>query len=106
MNKQNKATGRGFIVQVDKLPASLPAKLENEGWATIAAKTVDGLYIEPAASLGVIVGALEEAGVQIVALRSTTQTRAWEKNALFFRKPSRLRNPLSACWLPTVPRAA
>lgn len=108
MNKQSsaKTNNRGFIVQVDKLPASLPAQLEADGWANIAAKTVEGLYLEPAQSLGAIIGALEEAGVEVLALRCTTQSRAWEKNATFFRKPSRLRNPLSACYLPTARTAA
>jgi hypothetical protein len=94
---------RGYIVQLDHTPGSLGDRLEETGSARMASRTVEGLYVEPQASLGALVTALEDQGLEIQGLRSVSAVRAWEA-----QKPgrrNRLRNPLSACWVPGLKTA-
>jgi hypothetical protein len=89
---------RGYIVQLDRTPGSLGGRLEQSGSARMASRTVEGLYVEPGRSLGSLVTELEDEGFEIQGLRSVSAVRAWEA-----QKPgrrNRLRNPLSACWVP------
>jgi hypothetical protein len=89
---------RGYIVQLDRTPGGLGVRLEQSGSARMASRTVEGLYVEPEGSLGALVTALEEQGFEIHGLRSVSAIRGWEAQKPFRR--NRLRNPLSACWVP------
>ncbi len=95
---------RGFIFQLDPMPADLPATLEALGLASLAARTVEGLYIEPAQSLIAVLSALDDEGIEILGMRAATVHHPWERSSRFVH-PSRLRNPQSSCWLPTLPAA-
>jgi len=89
---------RGYIVQIDRAPGGLGQRLERDGAAKMASRTVEGLYVEPKSSLGALVTSLETQGLEVLGLRSVSAIRAWEA-----QKPgrrNRLRNPLSACWVP------
>ena len=90
---------RGYILQLDRAPAALGPRLERDDVATLASRTVEGLYVELHGSLGDLVAYLEEAGIEILGLRSTSALRSWELRGGQGRR-SRLRHPLSACWLP------
>ncbi|MCA9831422.1 MAG: hypothetical protein R3B97_04280 [Dehalococcoidia bacterium] len=90
---------RGYILQVERAPSALGALLERDEVATLASRTVEGLYVELAGSLGDLVAYLETAGIEILGLRSANALRAWESRPLRGRR-SRLRDPRSACWLP------
>lgn len=90
---------RGYILQLDRAPATLGPLLERDQVAALASRTVEGLYVELDGSLGQLVAYLEDAGVEILGLRSTSALRAWELRSGGSRR-SRLRHPLSACWLP------
>jgi hypothetical protein len=97
---------RGFIIDLDGAPAGLAEQLEASGVAAMAARTVDGLYVEPAHSLAAVLRALEEAGARMRTLRRAGGSGAWERTVRPAREAdSRLRNHLSACWLPTLPAA-
>ena len=91
---------RGYILQLDRAPAALGPHLERDDIATLASRTVEGLYVELRGSLGELVAYLEEAGIEILGLRSTSALRSWELRAGRGGRRSRLRHPLSACWLP------
>jgi hypothetical protein len=95
-----KSSNRGYILQLDRTPGSLGNRLEGMGAARIASRTVEGLYVEPGKSLGALVTELEEQGLEIHGLRSVNAVRGWEAEKLPRR--NRLRNPLSACWVPSV----
>jgi hypothetical protein len=89
---------RGYILQLDRTPSGLGQRLETAGSARLASRTVEGLYVEPEASLGRLVTDLEQQGYAIHGLRAVSAIRGWEA-----QKPgrrNRLRNPLSACWVP------
>ena len=97
---------RGFIVDLDGAPAGLAEQLEASGVAALAARTVDGLYVEPAHSLAAVLNAVDQAGARMRTLRRAGGSGAWERTVRPAREAeSRLRNHLSACWLPTLPAA-
>lgn len=89
---------RGYILQLDHIPGGVGHQLERAGSARIASRTVEGLYVEPVRSLGALLIQLEDRGIEIQGLRAVSAIRAWEAQKPFRR--NRLRNPLSACWVP------
>ncbi len=97
---------RGFIIELDRTPAGLVRRLERDGVALIASRTVEGIYAEPATSLAALLAALDQAGLNVVTLRPAGETRPWERTSGAWRtaRPA-IRNPRSACWLPTLPAA-
>jgi hypothetical protein len=93
----------GYVFDLDRVPAGLPRLLEHDGHAIIAARTVDGVYAEPARSLAAVMFAIERSGAQVRSLRRGGDSQSWQRTARpaqLSRK--RLRNVLSACWLPTL----
>ena len=100
-------SNQGFIIELDHIPAGLARALEDCGAATIASRTVEGLYVEPAQSLAAVLRALEAAGVGFASTRSAQTRRSWARPAMVYARTlhSPLRNPRSACWLPVLPAA-
>jgi hypothetical protein len=93
---------RAFLIEVDDMPAWLPSELETSGAANLAARTVEGLYVEPAGSLAVVLGVIERAEALVFSVRAMAPSQAWQRRAEPKWSRSRLRNPQSPCWLPTV----
>ena len=99
---------RGFIVELERTPPAMPQELEENGVALIAARTVEGLYIEPARSLSAVLAAFDRAGAVVRTVRATTRSETWERAPRpprYQRPGTALRDPRSACWLPTLPAA-
>ncbi|MFN0094208.1 MAG: hypothetical protein ACKVVT_05445 [Dehalococcoidia bacterium] len=94
---------RAFVIELEDVPASLPALLEAEGVAEFAARTVEGLYVEPLQSLAVVLSVVERSGSVIYSIRAMAPSRGWQRRAVEAASMrSRLRNPFSPCWLPTI----
>lgn len=97
-----RSSSTGFLVETETRPPWLPRELERSGVATAAAWTADGLYAEAGRTLGGLLRALEQAGVQVVSVQRGTRGQGWWTTARPARgAAARLCNPRSACWLPT-----
>lgn len=93
----------GFLFEAEGLPVSLPQHLERVGAALVATSVRDGLYAEPAATLAALLDEVERAGVQVAAVHRFGAGQSWWRSDRPARPAnSRLRNPSSACWLPTA----
>ena len=106
MNKLCTFPSRGFIIEADFVPVTLPAALERWGLAGMAARTVDGIYLEPRTSIATIVAWIERMGVGIRAFRAAGTRPSWHETV----RPAatsreRLTNVRSSTWLPTLPAA-
>jgi hypothetical protein len=93
----------GYVFDLDHVPSGLPVRLERGGHAILAARTVDGVYAEPAGSLAAVMFAIEEAGAEVRSLRRGGDSQSWQRTARPVRLArKRLRDVMSACWLPTL----
>lgn len=97
---------RAYLIEADDMPSWLQAELESSGVAEIASRTIEGLYVEPAHSLAAVLGVIERAEATVFSVRAMARTRAWERREAARPSRSRLRNPVSPCWLPTLARAS
>lgn len=107
MNNLRTFPHRGFVVEMDLVPPGLLAGLECEGLAGMAARTVDGVYFEPRASLATILQRIERSGASVQGFRTAGTPASWHESA----RPAataraRLTNSRSAVWLPILPPAA
>lgn len=96
---------RGVILTVAAVPAGFLAFLERAGLAGQAARTDEGVYLQPRVPLGEIIAAFDRAGVRVLGL-APAATSTWQESA----RPAsgartRLANPRGAVWLPTLPAA-
>ncbi len=97
---------RGFIIELDNIPAELLARLEREGLASMTARTVDGVYVEPRTSLATIIDMLERAGATVHGFRAAGAQASWHEGARpASQSRQRLTNLRSSVWLPTLPAA-
>ena len=97
---------RGFVAEAAEIPSAFIHRLEATGLATMTARTVDGLYFEPAISLSRVMAAFRAAGLHVESVRRGGTTPSWHASA----RPAaesrlRLTNSRSAEWLPTLPAA-
>ena len=101
------STRRGYICSLDRAPFDLADRLERACLAHISTRTVEGIYVEPEHSLAAVIAAIEALGCELLAVRPTHPHSRWERPAQWRpHELSRLRNPLSPCWLPTASLAA
>ncbi len=96
---------RGVILTVATVPAGFLAFLERTGLAGQAARTDEGVYLQPRIPLGEIIAAFDRAGVRVLGF-APASAPTWQESA----RPAsgarmRLTNPLGAVWLPTLPAA-
>lgn len=101
MNEQS--SPRGYIVETGDVPAGALGALERGGLAWFAARTIDGVYLEPAVSLARVLAAIEREGVRVLSVRPAWNARTANPVA----RPSgelraRLRSMHAAEWLPTL----
>jgi hypothetical protein len=94
------AATRGYIFEARDVPSGVLWSLEQRGVARIAARTIDGAYVEPARSAAAVWAALEGEGVHVQRVR-----RAGCGPRRVVRPPAemlrRLRSMRAAEWLPT-----
>lgn len=93
---------RGFLVEVDHVPADLGPRLQREGAAHAVLETVAGLYVEPTGSVDALLRAFMDAGAPVRALRPAGAFQASPSVRPCQRPSSRLRNPRCAEWFPLV----
>ncbi len=99
-------TTRGYVVEAGWVPAAFPARLERAGVAEMCAQTVDGVYLECRAPLGIILDAFAQAGLHVRGIRPAGTPPSWREGARSpARAQARLRNTRGAAWLPTLPAA-
>jgi hypothetical protein len=96
---------RGFVVEADPVPAALVQWLERSGVATLAARTVDGVYVEPSISISRVLAVMRDEGLKIENVRRAGATPSWHWSRSATGTRQRLGNPLSPAWLPTLPAA-
>jgi hypothetical protein len=106
MSTMHSLPHRGFIVELDNIPMEFLARLEREGLASMTARTVDGVYLEPRTNLASIIDLIERAGATVHGFRAAGAQASWHQGA----RPAassrqRLTNRRSAVWLPTLPAA-
>ncbi len=107
MESSTHSSHRGYIFSLDRAPFDLAERLEIAGVAQISTRTVEGVYAEPTASLAAVMAAIEGLGCELIAVRPAHASTRWERPSEWRpRELSRLRNPLSPCWLPTAGLAA
>lgn len=96
----------GFVVQATEIPSAFIHRLEATGIATMTARTVDGLYFEPVASVARVMAAFRAAGIAAEAVRRAGATPSWHFTAMGASGArGRLANSRTAEWLPTLPAA-
>ncbi|MCC6381057.1 MAG: hypothetical protein IT304_01035 [Dehalococcoidia bacterium] len=93
---------RGFLVEVDSMPAEIGQLLQREGVARAVLETVAGLYVEPAGSVDAVLRAFASAGAPVRALRPAGAFQAPATVRPGQRPFSRLRNPRCAEWFPLL----
>lgn len=93
----------GFVVEAEAVPATLTAYLERSGIAVLAARTVDGVYVEPAVSLDQVLTVMKEKGLKVQDVRRAGATPSWHWSRSAQGARLRMANPLSPAWLPTLP---
>jgi hypothetical protein len=93
----------GFVVETDPVPAMLTRYLERSGTAVLAARTVDGVYVEPTVSLDRVLAVMKDKGLQVRNVRRAGATPSWHWSRSAVGARQRLTNPLSPAWLPTLP---
>ena len=99
-------TTSNYVVETGRVPLAFPARLEGAGMAAMCAATVDGVYVECRAPLGVVLEAFARAGLQVRNVRPAGSPPSWREGV---RSPAqaraRLGNMRAAAWLPTLPAA-
>lgn len=107
MTYHTAATYRGFAFVLDRVPKGLPTQLKRDGLAAAVARTPDGILVDPARDLALVIHAVERSGAEIRAIQRDTEPGAWRRSVRPVQSAGeRLRNPRSACWLPTLPPVA
>ena len=93
-----------YTFQTDRVPVGLAAQLKRDGLATAVDVSDSSIDLESSQSLAQLIRAIERAGAEIFSIRrshapchATPEIRPVRVSA------SRLKNPLSSCWLPTAP---
>ncbi len=92
----------GYVIEAESVPEWFPRALEGMRQARIAARTVDGFYVEPAFDLWSIFSTAEAAGIKMLSCRASGAPASWHTEVRAARRAQgRLSNRRAAEWLPT-----
>lgn len=98
----DETTAWGYVIEADDVPDWFPRALEGMRQARIAARTVDGFYVEPAYDLWSIFSSAHAAGIEMRSCRAAGAPASWHAEVRAARRAQgRLRNRRAAEWLPT-----
>jgi hypothetical protein len=94
--------GPGYVIETDSVPDWFPRALESMQAARLAARTIDGFYVEPMYDLWGVLTQAQAAGLKLQGCRAAGAPASWHSEVRAARKGyGRLRNRRAAEWLPT-----
>lgn len=94
--------GSGYVIEADSVPEWFPRALEGMHQARIAARTVDGFYVEPMYDMWSIFSSANAAGITMLSCRKAGAPASWHMEVRQTRRAQqRLKNRRAAEWLPT-----
>lgn len=93
----------GYVIEAEGVPDWFPRALEGMKQARLAARTIDGFYVEPSFDLWSIFNTAEAAGITMLSCRASGAPASWHAEVRASRRAqARLKNRRAAEWLPTM----
>ena len=94
--------GPGYVIEADDVPEWFPRAIEGMRQARLAARTIDGFYVEPTYDMWSIFASANAAGIRMLSCRAAGAPASWHEEVRSARRAqARLKNRRAAEWLPT-----